>query len=152
MRAYPLNNPGHALESKDLAGHGVLTWKTSAFESDRTAIVEKIKAEHGYVDHDVVELSPSTPNLEAICAKFDREHFHTEDEVRFVLEGAGVFDVRDDANEWIRIEVSEGDIILIPAHKFHRFYLTDRQHIRCMRLFVNHEGWSPMYRAESAPA
>jgi 1,2-dihydroxy-3-keto-5-methylthiopentene dioxygenase len=150
MRAYPLNNPDHALESKDLAGHGVRTWSTSALESDRTAIVETIKAEHGYVDHDVVELSPSTPNLEAICAKFDREHYHTEDEVRFVLEGAGVFDVRDDANEWIRIEVSEGDIILIPAHKYHRFYLTDRQHIRCMRLFVNHEGWSPMYRAESA--
>src|SRR5687767_10145516 len=64
MRAYSLNNPDQALAPTDLAGHGVLTWKTSALESDRTAIVETIKAKHGYVDHDVVELSPSTPNLE----------------------------------------------------------------------------------------
>ena len=39
-------------------------------------------------------LSPAMENLDAICAKFVDEHFHDEDEVRFVLEGAGVFDIR----------------------------------------------------------
>ena len=68
--------------------------------------------------------------------------------VRFVVAGDGVFDVRDGTDHWIRIEVTEGDIIVIPARKYHRFYLTERKQIRCMRLFANHEGWAPLYRAE----
>lgn len=152
MRAYPLNEPTLSLEPKDLEHQGILSWRASSSEPERAALIETIKAEHRYVDHDVIELSLDTPNLETICAKFDKEHFHTEDEVRFVLEGDGIFDVRNGANEWIRIEVSEGDIIMIPAHKYHRFYLTDRKHIRCMRLFANHDGWAPIYRAEPGSA
>ena len=49
----------------------------------------------------------------------------------------------------MRIEVTEGDVIVIPARTYHRFYLTDRKQIRCMRLFANHEGWAPLYRAVS---
>jgi len=42
--------------------------------------------------------------------------------------------------------VTEGDMIVIPARKYHRFYLTDSKQIRCMRLFANHDGWAPLYR------
>ncbi len=146
MRAYSLEDPSRAIGSQDLERHGVLSWSVPADEAARTATIESIKSRHGYVDQDFVELSPDTPNLETICAKFDKEHFHTEDEVRFVVEGEGIFDVRDDADRWIRIEVTDGDIIVIPANKHHRFYLTDRKHIRCMRLFANHDGWAPIYR------
>ena len=147
MRAYPLGNPDHAIRPEVLASQGVLTWSVSSNEDERAAMVETIKREHHYVDQDVVELSAETPNLDAICAKFDQEHYHTEDEVRFVLEGDGIFDVRDESDQWIRIEVTNGDIIVIPAHRHHRFYLTDQKRIRCMRLFANHDGWAPLYRA-----
>ena len=147
MRAYPLGNPDGAISSEDLASQGVLTWSVSSNEEERAAMVETIKREHHYVDQDVVELSAETPNLDVICAKFDKEHYHTEDEVRFVLEGDGIFDVRDEGDQWIRIEVTNGDIIVIPAHRHHRFYLTDQKRIRCMRLFANHDGWAPLYRA-----
>ena len=147
MRAYPLGNPDAAIRPEDLASQGVLTWSVSSNEEERAAMVETIKREHHYVDHDVVELSAETPNLDAICAKFDQEHYHTEDEVRFVLEGDGIFDVRDEGDQWIRIEVTNGDIIVIPANRYHRFYLTDQRRIRCMRLFANHDGWAPLYRA-----
>ena len=146
MRAYPLDNPAHTLAADDLAKYGVLSWAVSRDETARTKAIEKIKREHGYVDQDFVELAPETPNLETICAKFDKEHFHTEDEVRFVVEGEGIFDVRDAKDRWIRIEVKEGDIILIPKNTHHRFMLTDAKHIRCMRLFANHDGWAPLYR------
>jgi 1,2-dihydroxy-3-keto-5-methylthiopentene dioxygenase len=112
-------------------------------------LIERIKREHGYVDEDFVELRADTPNIDAICAKFDREHYHTEDEVRFVVEGEGIFDVRDERDRWIRIEVTPGDMIVIPANTHHRFYLTAKKQIRCMRLFANHDGWAPMYREES---
>lgn len=146
MRAYLLEDSGRMLGRDDLERHGVLSWTVSANDAERAAVVEKIKRERSYVDEDVVELSPAMPNLDAVCAKFDKEHCHTEDEVRFVLDGDGIFDVRDDANEWIRIEVKAGDMIIIPAQKYHRFYLTPSKHIRCMRLFANHDGWAPVYR------
>ena len=147
MRAYRLDNPAHTIGADDLARQGLLSWSVSSNEAERTAMIDKIKRERGYVDQDFIALLPDTPNLETICAKFDKEHYHTEDEVRFVVEGEGIFDVRDAADRWIRIEVSEGDIIIIPARTHHRFYLTDSKTIRCMRLFANHDGWAPLYRA-----
>lgn len=147
MRAYRLEEPAHAIAPEDLSRRGVLSWSVPADEAGRAALIEAVKREHGYVDEDFIELGPATPNLDAICAKFDREHYHTEDEVRFVVDGEGIFDVRDEGDDrWIRIEVGSGDMIVIPARKYHRFYLTDRKQIRCMRLFANHEGWAPLYR------
>jgi 1,2-dihydroxy-3-keto-5-methylthiopentene dioxygenase len=146
MRAYQLDNPSRAVAADDLAKQGILFWAVPRDEAARTNAIEKIKREHGYVDQDFVALLPDTPNLDAICAKFDKEHYHTEDEVRFVVEGEGIFDVRDNGDRWIRIEVKEGDILLIPKNTHHRFMLTDGKRIRCMRLFANHEGWAPLYR------
>ena len=148
MRAYPLDHQDRTISAEELAGQGVLSWGVSPDEAERAAAIEKIMLEHRYVDRDVVELSSDTPNIDAICAKFDREHYHTEDEVRFVLDGDGIFDIRDSTDRWIRIEVTEGDMIVIPAHKYHRFYLTDEKRIRCMRLFANNDGWAPLYRSE----
>jgi 1,2-dihydroxy-3-keto-5-methylthiopentene dioxygenase len=147
MRAYPLEAPSQPVAAEDLAARGILSWAVSSDEAARTELIERIKREHGYVDQDFIALLPDTPNLDTICAKFDKEHYHTEDEVRFVVEGEGIFDVRDGADHWIRIEVREGDMIVIPANTYHRFYLTDQKRIRCMRLFANHDGWAPLYRS-----
>jgi len=46
----------------------------------------------------------------------------------------------------VRIHVDEGDLIIIPANTHHRFYLTAAKKIRCVRLFLNHDGWAPLYR------
>lgn len=147
MRAYRLEEPTSTIGPDDLARRGVLSWNVPSDEAARAALIDSVKREHGYVDEDFVELKPELENLEAICAKFDKEHYHTEDEVRMVVAGDGIFDVRDEGDSWIRIEVTEGDMIVIPARTYHRFMLTDRKHIRCMRLFANNDGWSPLYRA-----
>lgn len=146
MRAYRLEEPTSTIGPDGLARRGVLSWNVPSDEAARAALIDSVKREHGYVDEDFVELSPELENLEAICAKFDKEHYHTEDEVRMVVAGDGIFDVRDEGDSWIRIEVTQGDMIVIPARTYHRFMLTDRKHIRCMRLFANNEGWSPLYR------
>jgi 1,2-dihydroxy-3-keto-5-methylthiopentene dioxygenase len=146
MRAFRLDEPALSISPDALASLGVLSWTVSRDDAERAATIETIKRERGYVDEDFVALNAATPNIDAICAKFDAEHFHTEDEVRFVVEGDGIFDVRDESDRWIRIEVGEGDIIVIPARTHHRFYLTERKNIRCMRLFANHDGWAPLYR------
>lgn len=110
------------------------------------ARLEQLERERGYVEQDIVELGPETPGLAAICAKFADEHLHTDDEVRLVLAGAGVFDIRDDHDRWMRVSVEPGDLIVVPKDRYHRFFLSDSQQIRCVRLFQASAGWVPHYR------
>ena len=51
-------------------------------------------------------------------------------------------------DQWVRVEVTPGNMIVIPARTYHRFYLTEAKQIRCMRLFANHNGWAPLYRGQ----
>ena len=150
MRAHLLSQPTRTFAADELAKLGVLYRRIPVDASEGE--LARIRRERGYVEQDEVSLSKETPNLDAICAKFDKEHHHTLDEVRFVVEGEGIFDVRDQSDQWVRIHVETGDLIIIPAGKHHRFYLTPSKAIRCVRLFLNNEGWAPLYREDEATA
>ena len=114
-------------------------------------VLDELKGKRGYGTQDEVTLSPQTPNLPVVLKKFDDEHTHDEDEVRFVLAGAGVFDIRANDERWLRIVVEPGDLIVVPAGKHHRFELTEASTIHCVRLFKDPSGWVPRYRSESPP-
>ncbi len=144
MRAFLLDQPTSTLGAEQLRQFGVEHQRIPV--ASRASELARIKQEHGYRDEDEVSLSNETPNLETICAKFDKEHYHTLDEVRFVVDGEGIFDVRNKSDQWVRIFVEEGDLIIIPANTYHRFMLTPMKKIRCARLFLNQEGWTPLYR------
>ena len=130
-----------------LNGQGVYYAQLGIDESAYQPSVDALKAERGYIEQDVIALRPETPNLEAICAKFVDEHFHDDDEVRFVLEGEGIFDIRSSDDRWMRVVVQPGDLIVVPKDRHHRFLLTDAKTIRCVRLFRDTSGWVPRYRA-----
>src|ERR1035438_7280526 len=53
--------------------------------------IDEMKRRGGYITADVIDVNPATPNLEAMLARFDKEHTHDEDEVRFILSGRGIF-------------------------------------------------------------
>jgi 1,2-dihydroxy-3-keto-5-methylthiopentene dioxygenase len=55
--------------------------------------IEKLKAAGGYVTADVIDVGPDTPGLEEMLARFAREHWHDEDEVRFIISGNGLFHI-----------------------------------------------------------
>ncbi len=132
------------LTPEELKSEGIHYEKISA-ENYQPAL-DRIKSDWKYSAQDIVELSTQTPNLESICAKFDKEHLHTDDEVRFVLSGEGVFDVRSSNDRWMSVFVQKGDFILVPADRNHLFYLTEKKHIQCVRLFKDNPSWTPVYR------
>lgn len=108
--------------------------------------IERLKAEGGYATADVINVSPETPGLDAMLAKFDKEHTHSEDEVRFTVRGAGVFWINPEGDQPIvAIEVGPGDLINVPAGTRHWFHLCDDRTIRCIRLFQDTTGWTPEY-------
>jgi 1,2-dihydroxy-3-keto-5-methylthiopentene dioxygenase len=109
------------------------------------ADVQRLMRERAYQSVDLIALRPDTPNLDAITAKFDKEHHHTDDEVRFTVEGEGVFEINVSDSERLKLTAEPGDLIVIPAFRRHLFYLTEKRAIRCIRLFKTKEGWEAIY-------
>jgi len=150
MRAFWLDGPGPdhlgsvSISLDELTSNDV-TYRAMPVD-DHVEPLEAFMRERGYVTRDEIQLSLATPGLDAIEAKFDREHMHTDDEVRYVLEGEGIFDIRSKDDRWMRVVVGVGDLISVPKDRHHRFLLTEEKRIRCVRLFVDQTGWTPHYR------
>ena len=107
--------------------------------------IEELKRRGGYTTEDVIEMKPETKDIDIMLAKFSREHIHDEDEVRFTLEGRGLFHVHPENSDVIEITVTKGDLLRIPRNTLHWFNLCDEKRIRAIRLFQNKSGWTPYY-------
>lgn len=114
------------------------------------APVEQLKREGGYRTADVIDVHAETPGLRAMLDRFNREHRHDEDEVRFIVAGRGIFHVRPDHGPVFRIEVTAGDLINVPRGTRHWFDLCDESRIRAIRLFQDVSGWTPHYTDSGA--
>jgi 1,2-dihydroxy-3-keto-5-methylthiopentene dioxygenase len=107
--------------------------------------IDKLKAAGGYVTADVIDVGPKTEGLDAMLKKFDREHWHDEDEVRFILRGHGMFHIHPKEGPVFAIEVEAGDLIRVPRGTHHWFTLCADRRIRAIRLFQDAAGWTPHY-------
>jgi 1,2-dihydroxy-3-keto-5-methylthiopentene dioxygenase len=114
--------------------------------------IERLKSEYGFVTADVINVNPQTPNLDAMLAKFDKEHLHTEDEVRFTVRGSGVFHINPQNAPVFSITVESGDLISVPKGTHHWFNLCSNKMIRCIRLFEDITGWTPHYMEQPVHA
>lgn len=150
MRLSFLDAAERPCTTDDLAAAGVLYQHLSTDPERFEPALARLCAERGYATRDEVALTPQTPNLPALLARFLDEHLHTDDEVRFVLSGAGIFDIRSVDDRWMRVVVEPGDLLVVPRDRHHRFMLTEAQHIRCVRLFQDQAGWVPHYRGQTA--
>ena len=107
--------------------------------------IESLKVRGAFVTADVINVNRDTPNLDAMLAKFDKEHTHSEDEVRFTVAGRGVFHIHPDSGPVFAVEVESGDLINVPNGTKHWFNLCNDKAIRCIRLFQDAGGWTPNY-------
>lgn len=107
--------------------------------------IEELKAKGGYVTADVINVTPETPGLDAMLDKFNKEHWHDEDEVRFIVKGHGLFHIAPEGGDVVSIEMEAGDLIRVPRGTKHWFNLCGDRTVRAIRLFQDPSGWTPHY-------
>ncbi len=132
-------------------------WEASvplAKDADQEAIlaaysgdVARLKRENGYATADVLRIIRGMPDIGPVRAKFQSEHAHSEDEVRFFVEGSAAFYLRVGGKVYQTICVA-GDLIGVPAGTMHWFDMGPDPEFTAIRLFESSEGWTPNYTGD----
>ena len=107
--------------------------------------IEKLKKKFDYASADCCSLNTSNPNLDKVLEPFKKEHHHTDDEVRFTVEGEGIFGVNPLTDPSFEVYVEPGDLLVVPAMTRHWFELTDKKNICCIRIFKENPKWEAVY-------
>ena len=114
--------------------------------------IETLKEKGGYVTADVINIIPTTPNLDVMLNKFNKEHWHDEDEVRFIVKGHGLFHIAPEGGDVVSVEMEAGDMIRVPRGTKHWFNLCGDKTVRAIRLFQDVSGWTPQYTESGVDA
>lgn len=117
-----------------------------------SAEIEKLKTKGGYVTADVINIVPTMPDLDVMLNKFNKEHWHDEDEVRFIVKGHGLFHIAPPGGDIVSIEMEAGDLIRVPRGTMHWFNLCGDRTVRAIRLFQDISGWTPFYSESGVDA
>ncbi|CAM6087002.1 unnamed protein product [Calypogeia fissa] len=142
-------NPNEPVSAKTLTDLGVAQWMLDADKFENDPELEQIRKDRNYNYQDIINVSrDKLPNYEQKIKSFFEEHIHTDEEIRYVLDGSGYFDVRDAEERWIRIWTKKGDMIVLPAGIYHRFTLDEGNYIKAMRLFIGEPVWTPFNRPQ----
>lgn len=102
--------------------------------------VERLKQQYGFQSADVVSLKPDHPQREAFRNKFLSEHTHADFEVRFFVDGSGLFYLHVGGKVYLLL-CEKGDLISVPANTTHWFDMGSAPFFKCIRLFTTPEGW-----------
>lgn len=109
--------------------------------------VDRICQQMEYKNKDEVKCAPGhLPDYENRLKSFFTEHIHEDEEIRLIKDGTGYFDVRNRQDEWIRIKVCAGDLLVLPAGIYHRFTMDEQDYTHAMRLFKEAPKWTPINR------
>ena len=87
-----------------------------------------------------------TENYEAIRAKFLAEHTHSEDEIRFFVDGKCLGWFNLEGNPVFNLLCEKGDLISVPARSKHWFDAGESNpFVKVIRVFIDMSGWIPEY-------
>ena len=104
------------------------------------AEIARVQASGTYPTVDAIRLGPDHPDRLALRQKFLSEHTHSEDEVRFFVEGRGLFVIHLEG-EVLQVLCETGDFLRVPAGTKHWFDMGSAPHFTAIRFFDNPAGW-----------
>lgn len=108
-------------------------------------VLEPYMNANGYRTSDVINIYPGIENYDAIRAKFLSEHTHSEDEVRFFVEGEGLFWFNLEGSDVFNVRCQAGDLISVPEGCKHWFDAGEVPNVKAIRIFIDMSGWVPNY-------
>jgi 1,2-dihydroxy-3-keto-5-methylthiopentene dioxygenase len=112
------------------------------------AEIRQVQASGGYPTVDAIRLTPEHPDRQALRQKFLSEHIHSEDEVRFFVEGRGLFCLHI-GGEVLQMLCEANDYLIVPAGTKHWFDMGSAPRFTAIRFFDNPDGWVAHFTGES---
>lgn len=109
--------------------------------------IDRLMQQYGFQSVDVVSLTPDHPQKQTMRQKFLSEHTHSDFEVRFFVEGSGLFFLHVD-NKVYAVLCEQGDLISVPANTKHWFDMGENPEFKCIRLFTTEDGWVAEYTGD----
>jgi 1,2-dihydroxy-3-keto-5-methylthiopentene dioxygenase len=108
-----------------------------------------IKNSRSFKGVDVISMNRTTPKeqVQVLREKFLKEHTHSDDEVRYFIEGSGLFVVHHEDKVY-SILCKAGDFISVPAMTKHWFDMGSEPNFRCIRFFSEESGWLAEYTGD----
>lgn len=109
-----------------------------------SGIIEKIKADYDVPYTDIITVNEETINYEILRDRFNREHFHSDYEMRYFTEGTAKFFIHVD-DFVFELTVEPSDLISVPANVKHWFDAGDNPSFTAIRFFNDTAGWVAQY-------
>ena len=85
-------------------------------------------------------LRPDNPKKAEFRQKFLAEHIHKDFEIRFFVDGRGLFYLHIQDQVFL-ILCEKGDLISVPANTTHWFDMGENPNFKCIRFFTTENGW-----------
>lgn len=102
--------------------------------------IDRLMKKYGFKSVDVISLYADHPKKDEMRDKFLHEHTHADFEVRFFVEGRGLFNLRKNGKVYAML-CERGDLLSVPANTTHWFDMGPEPHLKAIRLFTVPEGW-----------
>ncbi|KAJ2924923.1 hypothetical protein H1R20_g12188, partial [Candolleomyces eurysporus] len=158
MRAWYFDNkPGHQklphmgehVPNEMVYQLGIKHWKIPL--EGHKKVIDEIAKERDYPNRDVINISKEGLGdiYDEKMVYFFQEHMHEDEEIRYILDGTGYYDIRETPSDnWIRFQIEAEDLIIIPVGIYHRFTLDEGDYIKSIRLFRADPKWVYLYRSK----
>ncbi|HEY5603648.1 MAG TPA: cupin [Gammaproteobacteria bacterium] len=104
------------------------------------ASIDKLNKQYQFQSVDVVSLTPNHPDKTTFRGKFLSEHTHDDFEVRFFVDGTGLFYLHVEGRIYM-VFCERGDLISVPANTTHWFDMGENPFFKCIRFFTTPDGW-----------